>query len=80
MIGIGGIESDRNSFDTATGATVVGATDVGATVGSGVATAAETQFETSDGKLALQHDSASQKTVNTPGYMSGELSHSPAGL
>ena len=49
MIGIGGI--DTNCFDTATGAT-----DVGARVGSDVSTAAATHFDNSDGKLALQHE------------------------
>lgn len=70
VIGIGGI--DTNFFDTAT--------DVGATVGSEVSAAAATHFDTSDGKLAVQHEKASQKTVNTPGCISGELSHLPEGL
>jgi len=75
LIGIGGIDI---SFDT-TGATDVGAGVVSEASICEVATASK-HVDTSDGKLALQHESASQNTANTPGYMVGELSQLPAGL
>jgi hypothetical protein len=94
LIGIRGIDISKVATgeiatgEIATGESATGAAGDGAGVGSGVGSeviicevaAASKHVDTSDGKLALQHESASQNIANTPGYMVLPLSHRPAGL
>jgi hypothetical protein len=85
LIGIRGIDISKVATgEIATGESATGAAGDGAGVGSEViiceVAAASKHVDTSDGKLALQHESASQNIANTPGYMVLPLSHRPAGL